>query len=86
MKLRPEKYIYVGCIPVRSLPHAPEDTSPCIQMICLGCTRPMWVSEKKREMKKKKPSKVQIYCYDCLVKWSYEQGFEPELIDITKTN
>jgi hypothetical protein len=46
----------------------------------------MWVSEKKREMKKKKPSKVQIYCYDCLVKWSYEQGFEPELIDITKTN
>lgn len=86
MKLDLDRYTYIGCIPVKAHPTHPTDQSPCIIKACPGCKERMWVSEKKRAMKKRNPTKVKIYCFLCLVKASNEQGYEPEIFDINKMN
>ena len=84
MNLEVYKYMYVGCIPVYACPEPPNDQSPCIKQDCPHCNREMWVSEKKRNIKKCNPKKVKIYCLECLAVGAMNQGYEPELLDIGK--
>lgn len=71
--------LIVGCIPVRALPLPPEDTSPCIIEKCSSCKNKMWVSEKKRNLRKTR-SNVEIYCFVCVVVSMQNQGFSKEQI------
>ncbi len=86
MKLDADKYLYVGCFPVHACPDHPTDQSPCIQVDCPHCKRPMWYSENKRNLKKLLPKRVKVYCLECLAVGAYAQGLDPTMIDISKPN
>ncbi len=84
MKMKTDKFIYVGCIPVEAHPEHPTDQSPCVKEICPHCKRDMWVSEKKRKIRETCPRKVKVYCLECLAVGALNQGMEPTLFDIGK--
>ena len=87
MKLDSDRYTYIGCIPVSACPDHPEDQTNCIKRLCKLCHQPMWVSEKKRALKKADPSKYKIYCLLCIFKTALSQGYDStnlEVIDIGK--
>ena len=83
MKMDIDKYIYVGCIPVYACPEQPKDQSPCVKIDCPHCNRSMWFSEKKRKIRDFCPKKVKVYCLECLAIGAMNQGYEPELFDIS---
>ncbi len=80
-RMKLDKSFYIGCVPVHVSPNHPTDQTPCIQEDCPHCKRPMWVSEKKRAMRKKIPT-AKIYCLECLTLSALDEGLEPELIVI----
>lgn len=82
LKIVPDKYIYVGCIPVHAHPEIPSDQSFCIKRDCPHCKKSMWVSEKKRMSEESDPKRVKVYCLECLIIGMLNQGLEPELFDI----
>lgn len=84
MKLNVKKYIYVGCIPVYASPEHPKDQSPCVQIDCPHCHRPMWFSQKKKILEESLRDKVRVYCLECLAIGAFNQRMEPELFDIGK--
>lgn len=85
LKLDFDRYTYVGCVPVAAHPTHPPDQYKCIQKNCLSCDEKMWISKKKRAMKKLNPTKVKIYCFFCIVVAMKIQGYsvdDVELADI----
>lgn len=86
MKIDFSKYTFIGCIPIKACTTHPTDQSPCIIKTCGLCKEQMWVSQKKRLMKKRNPTKVRIYCLLCLHKEAVAQGYEAEIMDINAIN
>lgn len=84
MKLDLDKYLYIGCIPVRAQKDMPPDQSKCIKEICPNCNGAMWVSEKKLLVRKQDPKRNVIYCLLCIAFAAYNQGYDMELFDISK--
>lgn len=84
LELEPEKYLYIGCIPVSVCKNQPSDQSRGKKISCPHCKRLMWLSENKRKMKNANPDGTKIYCLECLAIGCLWEGIEPELIDIGK--
>jgi len=84
LTLEPEKYLYIGCIPVSACPNHPVDQSRCVKITCPHCNKLMWLSEKKRKMINRNPDEIEAYCLDCLTISAMGQDLKPELIDIDK--
>lgn len=75
--------------PLSICPEHPVDQSPCIIAKCPACSSNMWVSEKKRELIAREPSKYVAICLKCAVFIHKMQGIksadEVEFVNINKS-
>lgn len=56
----------IGCISTKDSKTSPEGQVNCTIEKCEGCSNPIWVSEKKRMIRKEKPELVTL-CMNCAV-------------------
>lgn len=60
------KVAIIGCIPVSMAPTPPADQEDCQKQGCEVCSTAVWVSVKKRTLKKLNPDYI-IMCMHCCV-------------------
>lgn len=84
MKIDFENDSIAGCIPVSHMANAPIDQSPCVIEKCIMCDQDMWVSEKKRNMRKHQ--NIKIFCFICIVQQQIKNGIHPNDIDLVNIN
>ena len=77
-------YFYIACMPTMIMATPPEEQQDCIKEKCQDCLKEIWVSVKKREMRRKTPQSKTI-CLFCAAKLSNEHkhnGDDVEVIDL----
>lgn len=75
----------IACPPLSHFKEPPKEQKDCVVEECPACNEKMWVSIKKRNLRKKDKN-VDIYCIFCIVTNCKDQEFEPEIIDLNKLN
>jgi len=70
----------IMCPPLCDYPEAPDDQPECTLIKCPMCDKKMWISKKKRILKKsvKKPY---LTCYKCLMKIIDDGLFQGSIIN-----
>jgi hypothetical protein len=83
-----EDVMYVICVPLKDMKTPPKDQKGCLVEKCPMCECNMWVSEKKRAIRKKNKN-IKLFCAYCVMKDAQKNGYDianAEVIDILKTN
>lgn len=73
----------IACIPVKLHPTHPKDQTSCTQEKCPHCHEMMWVSEKKRKLRKR--LSIKAYCAICITKMIDPKN-DLEIIDLQSKN
>ena len=68
----------IMCIPVKYLSSPPVEQTNCIIENCPDCNEEMWVSEKKRNMRKQHGNRCALKCGICHVKDAMVEGYSAE--------
>ncbi len=67
----------IPCPPVAQYREAPTDQPGSEQQNCKYCEKPMWVSQKKRDIiARYKESELNVRCYNCMLDWAHKNRDE----------